>query len=41
MVMDERHGITVDKEGKGLWFLNCNTDYKKRFDEMWETSEEY
>ena len=41
MVMDERHGITVDKEGKGLWFLNCNTDYKNRFDEMWDSAEEY
>ena len=41
MVMDENHGITVDKEGKGLWFLNCNTDYKKRFEEMWQTAEEY
>ncbi|MBU3904714.1 MAG: Rrf2 family transcriptional regulator [Nanoarchaeota archaeon] len=41
MVMDERHGITVDKEGKGLWFLNCNTDYKVKFDEMWDSSEEY
>ncbi len=40
-VIDERHGITVDKEGKGLWFLNCNTDYKKRFDEMWTSAEEY
>ncbi len=40
-VVDERHGITVDREGKGLWFLNCNTDYKRRFEEMWETAEEY
>lgn len=41
MLMDERHGITVDKEGKGLWFLNCNTDYKIKFEEMWDSAEEY
>ena len=41
MLMDERHGITVDKENRGLWFLNCNTDYKTKFEEMWESAEEY
>ena len=40
IVIDGAHGITVDKSERGLWFLNCSTDYKKRFEEMWEKAEE-
>lgn len=39
IVADSRHGITVDEAQKGLWFLNYNSDYKKRFDEIWERAE--
>lgn len=40
IISDGRHGITIDGDGKGMWFLNYNSDYKKRFEEMWETAEE-
>ncbi len=35
VVIDGRHGITLDFEDKGLWFLNYSTDYKDRFEDMW------
>lgn len=35
IVVDGNHGITLDFEDKGLWFLNYKTDYKARFEEMW------
>jgi predicted transcriptional regulator len=38
IVVDEKHGMTVDDNEKGIWFLNCKTDYKKNFDELWEHS---
>ncbi|MDD5416524.1 MAG: Rrf2 family transcriptional regulator [Candidatus Aenigmarchaeota archaeon] len=40
-VVDGMHGITVDRDERGLWFLNCNTDYKNQFEEMWEKAEEF
>ncbi len=40
-VIDDQHGITVDRDGRGLWFLNCSTDYKKRFEDMWSEADEY
>lgn len=40
-VVDGMHGITVDRDERGLWFLNCNTDYKNKFEEMWEKAEEF
>ena len=40
VIADANHGITVDSDGKGLWFLNYNTDYRRRFDEMWDKAEE-
>jgi len=36
IVADEKHGMTVDEEEKGIWFLNCKTDYKDKFEEFWE-----
>jgi len=39
-VVDGMHGITVDKDDRGLWFLNCSTDYKNKFEEMWEKAED-
>ena len=36
IVADEKHGMTVDETEKGIWFLNCKTDYKDRFEEFWE-----
>lgn len=40
IVVDENHGITVDKSERGLWFLNCATDYKGKFEEKWEKAQE-
>jgi sugar-specific transcriptional regulator TrmB len=36
IVADEKHGMTVDESDRGIWFLNCKTDYKDRFEEFWE-----
>jgi sugar-specific transcriptional regulator TrmB len=38
IVVDGKHGMTVDESEKGIWFLNCKTDYKVKFDEMWAQS---
>ncbi|MBL7160059.1 MAG: hypothetical protein ISS95_00690 [Candidatus Aenigmarchaeota archaeon] len=40
IITDDRHGITTDQDGKGVWFLNYNTTYKQRFDDMWDEAEE-
>jgi sugar-specific transcriptional regulator TrmB len=36
IVADEKHGMTVDENEKGIWFLNCKTDYKDKFEEFWQ-----
>lgn len=44
MVVDGRHGITIEmksrkpdgSEMRGTWFLNQETDYKRKFDALWE-----
>jgi len=36
IVADGDHGMTVDENGKGIWFLNCKTDYRDKFEEFWE-----
>ncbi len=36
VVVDDKHGMTVDENEKGIWFLNCKTDYKDKFEEFWE-----
>lgn len=36
ILIDEKHGMTVDEAEKGTWFLNCDTKYKDNFDEFWE-----
>jgi sugar-specific transcriptional regulator TrmB len=38
IVVDGKHGMTVDETEKGIWFVNCKTDYKDRFEEFWEKS---
>jgi len=38
IVVDGKHGMTVDESEKGIWFLNCKTDYKNKFEEFWEHS---
>ena len=35
IMADEKHGMTVDDNEKGIWFLNCKTDYKDKFEEFW------
>lgn len=44
MVVDGRHGITIEMKGgkpdgqemRGTWFLNQDTDYKRKFEALWE-----
>ena len=36
IMADEKHGMTIDENEKGIWFLNCKTDYKDKFEEFWE-----
>ncbi len=40
MVVDGRHGIVIEmkNEYSGIWFLNKNTDYIKKFDMIWENA---
>jgi hypothetical protein len=38
VVVDGKHGMTVDETEKGIWFVNCKTDYKNKFEEFWEHS---
>ena len=38
VVVDGRHGMTVDETEKGIWFVNCKTDYKNKFEEFWDHS---
>jgi sugar-specific transcriptional regulator TrmB len=38
VVVDGKHGMTVDETEKGIWFVNCKTDYKDKFEEFWEHS---
>jgi sugar-specific transcriptional regulator TrmB len=35
IVVDGKHGMTADENEKGIWFLNCKTDYKDKFEEFW------
>jgi sugar-specific transcriptional regulator TrmB len=35
IVADGQHGMTVDENEKGIWFLNCKTDYAQKFEEFW------
>ena len=36
IMADEKHGMTVDENEKGIWFLNCKTDYKDKFEDFWQ-----
>jgi sugar-specific transcriptional regulator TrmB len=36
ILVDGKHGMTIDKNEKGIWFLNCKTDYKNTFEEIWQ-----
>jgi sugar-specific transcriptional regulator TrmB len=38
VVVDGKHGMTIDETEKGIWFLNCKTDYRDKFEEFWEHS---
>jgi sugar-specific transcriptional regulator TrmB len=38
IVVDDKHGMTVDENEKGIWFLNCKTDYKDKFEDFWGKS---
>ncbi len=36
ILADGKHGLTVDENEKGIWFLNCKTDFREKFDQFWE-----
>lgn len=37
MVTDSRHGIAIEmRSGKGVWFLNQENDYRKKFMDLWQ-----
>jgi len=36
ILVDEKHGMTVDEKENGIWFLNCKTDYRKTFEDFWD-----
>ncbi len=37
MVIDSRHGIAIEmKSHRGVWFLNQENDYRKKFMELWQ-----
>ena len=36
VLSDGKHGLTADEDEKGIWFLNCKTDFHERFDQFWE-----
>jgi sugar-specific transcriptional regulator TrmB len=38
IVVDGNHGMTIDGGG-GVWFLNYNSEYKKRFEDLWEKAD--
>jgi len=38
VVVDGKHGMTVDESEKGIWFVNCKTDYRNKFEEFWDHS---
>jgi sugar-specific transcriptional regulator TrmB len=39
IVVDGSHGMTVDLGDHGIWFLNYTSDYKNRFEQVWEKSD--
>ena len=39
MLIDGCHGITINREDKGVWFLNYTSEYKEKFMDFWEKSE--
>ncbi|MBN2202892.1 MAG: hypothetical protein JW700_01790 [Candidatus Aenigmarchaeota archaeon] len=39
IIADEKHGMTMDENEKGIWFLNCQTDYKDKFEQFWEKAQ--
>jgi len=36
ILSDGKHGLTVDENEKGIWFLNCKTDFREKFYQFWE-----
>lgn len=39
IIVDSRHGLKLNLDGTGELFLNYNTDYKAKFEELWEKSD--
>ena len=39
IVVDGKHGMSLDGADRGIFFLNHNSDYKNRFEDMWDKAE--
>lgn len=39
VIVDSKHGLKINLDGTGEIFLNYNTDYKARFEELWENAD--
>jgi sugar-specific transcriptional regulator TrmB len=39
VIVDSRHGLNLNMNGSGEMFLNYNTEYKSKFEELWENAD--
>ena len=39
IVVDGKHGLSIDGADRGFFFLNKPTDYKNKFEDMWEKAD--
>lgn len=39
ILVDDMHGMTVEAENKGLWFLNSKNQFKQHFEQLWNKAQ--
>jgi sugar-specific transcriptional regulator TrmB len=39
VLVDNQHGITIDEDDQGVWFMNCKTNYREEFENLWNRSQ--
>ena len=39
ILVDEKHGMTMDQNEEGIWFLNMSTDYRDKFEDHWDRAD--
>lgn len=39
ILVDEKHGMTMDQNEEGIWFLNMSTDYRDKFEDHWDKAD--